>query len=272
MLAGVDGSRASLAAAVWAAVEASSRSLPLCLMHVHDLAPLAAPQPFLMVEGTTDGQLLRPAEQWLDRFADACRRIAGIDLAVRTEVVVGKPADVLASRAEQAGLLVLGSSGVSGAAESRLGSVATALVHRLEQPIVVVRGDNDEATPRRPVLVGIDESGRNERVVEFAFDLAHRRGRELVALHAWEQDLARGSRFLADVVAPWQHLYPDVVVRLEVTPDHPVDALLDRSKGAGVLVLGSHGRGQLRRLILGAVSHAVTQNAACSVAIVRGAS
>lgn len=62
---------------------------------------------------------------------------------------------------------------------------------------------------------------------------------------------------------------------LVVTPmlleGRPKDVVLDEAErwGADLIVLGSHGRGIIRRLFLGSVSLAVVLNAPCSVEIVR---
>ena len=48
-----------------------------------------------------------------------------------------------------------------------------------------------------------------------------------------------------------------------------VDELLAESGGAGLLIVGSHGRGGLRSFLLGSVSHAVLHAAVCPVAVVR---
>lgn len=51
----------------------------------------------------------------------------------------------------------------------------------------------------------------------------------------------------------------------------PKHAILDDAEtwGADLVVLGSHGDGALKRLLLGSVSHAVALHAPCSVRIVR---
>ena len=49
----------------------------------------------------------------------------------------------------------------------------------------------------------------------------------------------------------------------------PVDALLQRSRGADLLVVGHRGRGGFRELLLGSVAHQCSSHAACPVVIVR---
>jgi nucleotide-binding universal stress UspA family protein len=54
-----------------------------------------------------------------------------------------------------------------------------------------------------------------------------------------------------------------------VAHDAPAHALVERSREAQLLVVGSRGHGNLVGLVLGSVSHAVLQHAHCPVAVVR---
>jgi hypothetical protein len=49
---------------------------------------------------------------------------------------------------------------------------------------------------------------------------------------------------------------------------HPVDALVDASTEARMIVVGSHGRGALGRLLLGSVSRGAFDHAHCPVAAI----
>ncbi|MCG8922539.1 universal stress protein [Lentzea sp. CC55] len=46
-----------------------------------------------------------------------------------------------------------------------------------------------------------------------------------------------------------------------------MDALLSASAEASLLVVGSHGKGAVRRAFMGSVSHAVVDRASCAVAV-----
>jgi nucleotide-binding universal stress UspA family protein len=85
----------------------------------------------------------------------------------------------------------------------------------------------------------------------------------------WDALVRREERRLAERLAGWQEKYPDVDVEPRVARDVPARALIDLSRRAQLVVVGSRGRGGGIRSLLGSVSHAVVHRADCPVAIVR---
>lgn len=138
------------------------------------------------------------------------------------------------------------------------------------------------------MVVGVDGSGTSDRAVEYAFDFAARHGCELVAVHAWsdlpmdalqpvrswDEDWAalrhQGDRLLTGALTAHRERHPGVEVRRVVEFDRPAHTLLEHAAGAVLLVVGSHGRGAVRSVLLGSVSHAVIYHAPCPVAVLRG--
>ncbi len=74
---------------------------------------------------------------------------------------------------------------------------------------------------------------------------------------------------LADRLAGWAEKYPDIPVQKAVERDRPARVLVEESARAQLLVVGSHGRGNVAGHLLGSVSHAVVHRADCPVAVVR---
>ena len=70
-------------------------------------------------------------------------------------------------------------------------------------------------------------------------------------------------------LAGYAERYPDVQVTRVVTRDRPVRALVDAAKGAQLLVVGSHGRGGFKGMLLGSTSRALLQSAPCPMMVVR---
>jgi nucleotide-binding universal stress UspA family protein len=62
----------------------------------------------------------------------------------------------------------------------------------------------------------------------------------------------------------------EVDVMIQAVNDHPAPALIDASKEAGLLVVGSRGLGGFQQLSLGSVSSHCIHHAHCPVVVVRG--
>jgi nucleotide-binding universal stress UspA family protein len=150
--------------------------------------------------------------------------------------------------------------------------------------VVVARGEPDRGGD---VLVGVDGSDAAVRALDFAADEAQRRGVGVTALHAYTHPTSLGpgdmlplvyepAQFAAEegtlldqAVSTCSAAHPEVSVTGRLVHGEPRHALLDAAATAGLVVVGSRGRGGLAGLLLGSVSHAVAHHASCPVAIVR---
>jgi nucleotide-binding universal stress UspA family protein len=292
VFAGYDGSEPSQLAVAWAASEAASRGCGLTVVQVVDW-PVMGTLPTAtgtMAPGGTliDEQTLRgSAEHQLTEVARELQQ-ARPDLEVDTRVELGRAAVALARIAGARDLVVIGSSGRSALPRMLLGSTAAELVHTCDRPIVVVRDIKDLPAQGGRVVVGVDGSSTSGRAIGFAFDFAARHGCDLVAVHAWsdlpmdalelvrvwDEDMAevhrKGEQLLAESLSGYEQRYPDVTVHRAVSFDRPAHALLEHADDAALLVVGSHGRGAVRSVLVGSVSHAMIYHAPCPVAVLRG--
>ncbi|MFR9730053.1 universal stress protein [Saccharopolyspora sp. MS10] len=137
IVVGVDGEPASRRALRWAVREARRRGSPLRVVMVWSShAVLAGPGPLLMNPELAPHHAEREHRESLREVLAECT--SGVPLDVRSELVEGRPAEVLAERSRSAELLVLGDHGKATMAESVLGSVALHAIRRAECPVVVV--------------------------------------------------------------------------------------------------------------------------------------
>lgn len=284
----VDGSPASRNAVRWAANTANKRGIPLRLASSYTM-----PQ-FLYAEG-----MVPPQELFDDLQAETMEKIdearavaheVAPDIKIGHTIAEGSPIDMLLDMSHDVTMIVMGSRGLGGLSGMVMGSVSAAVVSHASCPVVVVREDNqlDEASKYGPVVVGVDGSDVSAKATEIAFAEADARGAELVAVHTWMDMQVQASLaglsaaqqqwevvereqidMLTERLAPMVEMYPNVEVRKVITRDRPVRALVENSEGAQLLIVGSHGRGGFKGMLLGSTSRALLQSAPCPMMVVR---
>lgn len=284
----VDGSDASKQAVRWAANTANKRGIPLRLASSYTM-----PQ-FLYAEG-----MVPPQELFDDLQAEALEKVEearGIAHEVAPEIKIGhtiaegSPIDMLLEMSTDVTMIVMGSRGLGGLSGMVMGSVSGAVVSHAKCPVVVVREDSavDENTKYGPVVVGVDGSEVSQKATEMAFAEADARNCELIAVHTWMDMQVQASlaglaaaqqqwdeverqqtNMLIDQLAPLVEQYPNVQVKKLITRDRPVRALTEASEGAQLLVVGSHGRGGFKGMLLGSTSRALLQSSPCPMMVVR---
>ncbi|OBH50255.1 universal stress protein [Mycobacterium sp. E2479] len=278
----VDGSPASTVAAGWAAREAVMRNIPLTVVHaVSTPAATFPPVPYpesLVTSLEDEGQ---KAIMHATKIAEEAMP-AGRTVPIGRKLVFSAPAPALLKMSHSAEMIVMGSSGRGLLARGLLGSVSSTVVRHANCPVAVLRDEELPDPQTAPVLLGTDGSPASELATEIAFDEASRRGVDLIAFHAWSdaavvdvfeidwpavEDEARRS--LAESLAGWQERYPDVTVHRLIAQDRAARHIIDQSQTAQLVVVGSHGRGGLSRMVLGSVSNAVLHSVRVPVIVAR---
>lgn len=282
ILVGIDGSASALAAARWAAREAALRQAPVRLVNAFGWMPVHdEDDPVQIVPGARD-ELLRGARE---KLAAAAAQVAEVapDVAVSSDATTGNPAGLLVALSADAQLAVIGHRGLGGFAELLLGSVGAALAAHAACPVVVVRGTEDPRTDG-PIVVGVDGSPQGDAALAFAVETAVARRAPLRAVHAWLESVvpfvvnepvdwdvvaAQEGDLLTKRLTGWREKYPDLRAERVLTHTRPTHALMDNSRDAQLIVVGSRGRGGLAGMTLGSVSQALLRHAGCPVAVVR---
>ncbi|HEX5365908.1 MAG TPA: universal stress protein [Acidimicrobiales bacterium] len=140
------------------------------------------------------------------------------------------------------------------------------------------------------ILVGLDDSDQAAAALRWALVEGVLRQTTVEVVHAWSPPLS-ALPFGATLVIPVDESEIDAAARASVDeivdaalaemdeappevlrtvlPGSPSATLVELSEGADLLVMGSHGRTGLRRMVLGSVAMACVNHASCPVVVVR---
>jgi nucleotide-binding universal stress UspA family protein len=145
---------------------------------------------------------------------------------------------------------------------------------------------DEGAGGRMAVVVGVDGSEGSRRALRWAAAEAVVRNDPLVLVHVWDRPQAyaplglgaypvdpepvheAATHLLEQLVAEARELARGVDVRGELVEGPPASGLLEASRTADLVVVGSRGHGGFASLLLGSVSQQVAHHASCPVVIV----
>lgn len=223
---------------------------------------------------------------------DARRRLAKRWPSTTIQVLYGDARDALVETARRSAidLIVMGARGLGAVAAFLLGSVSLDVARRAPCSVLVCRGP---ARPLRAVTIGLDGSGYAMDALSFFSALplpasltAHLVGvvepvrypvsapemlsSALITAVQLEED--RRRQVLAAAVGDAAEA---LGTRMNVTRDmrlgSPADALVREATrtASDLIVVGSRGRGTMKRIMLGSVSESVLRHAVCPVLIAR---
>lgn len=232
-------------------------------------------------------QSLRSAERLVAELARAHADELG--QVVQARVVSGSLPGALADDATESGidLIVLSTHGRTGFARWLMGSVSERLLRVAPCSVLVVRGSSrPPAAMLRRVLVAVDLSEHSRRALQVAALVAERFAASLEVLHVWAvpfyADEGTGRAGLLDRMRDTARAELDAfldasalpaVVSIErsIVSGAPTTAISEHaaSQQPDLLVLGTHGYGGVKRMVLGSVAEALARYAACATLVVR---
>jgi nucleotide-binding universal stress UspA family protein len=232
---------------------------------------------------------------------DAARRLReATEVDAEVALVEGRADQAIQARVKASGadLVVMATHGRGALERAWLGSVADRLVRDLHMPILLVRPVEGEPVDlSSPVtldrmVVTLDGSELAESVLDPALELAEALGLPVVlkrvigvrmdlespyiphAAHAYheqvEQERTEAREYLAQVGEEASRRGAKVAA-LDVDQGPAARTILDTidADGRDVLAMATHGRGGLRRMLLGSVSDKVVRAATGPVLLVR---
>jgi nucleotide-binding universal stress UspA family protein len=196
----------------------------------------------------------------------------GVGIGADIRVLHGECVEAIESLVRHSGsqAIVIGTRCRTGFARSVLGSVAEGLIRRSDVPVVAVHESDVMRTG--PIAVAIDESPAAHAALETAIGIAATRGIPIVLIHASEHRVADPGRLEALLNGAAKRVRArGVSVQNIVRQGRAADALLAAANELEccMIVMGTHGRAFLERLVLGSVAASVVEHAQVPVITVR---
>lgn len=277
---GVDASEDADRALQWARDAAGDDDV-IVAVHAWDLPSMVGVDEFATVPAVEYGDLAaRGVSEYVEERDD--HRIVGVARQ-------GRAGKAIVEEAEErdADVVAVGHQG-SGRASVVLGSTANHVIHHTKRPVVVVRGQS-RSKPEL-VVVGVDDDGLEDgenpsvRALRWAYGLES--ARIIQVVHSWFvpsfvagrfsspggdfEELDREAVQVADRVVAAAGEPPDGVdVRTAALTGTPEFALIEASREADLVVVGSRGRGGFAGLVLGSTTLDLASHAHSPVAIIR---
>ena len=228
-----------------------------------------------------------------DALAEAQRELEPEGIPVECRALSGTSAARAlheASEAEDAGLLVVGSTRQGAIGRVLPGSTADRLMHGSPCPIAIVPPGWEAGAGLHTIGVAYVDTEEGHEALRGAHALARRAGAKLRVLAAVKAGLAmygeteartaeqRGKDFddvegelrvraEAALQRATDALDGDIEVETDAFVEDPADVLVRVSEHLDLLVCGSRGYGPLRAVLLGGVSRRLTAEAQCPVIV-----
>lgn len=249
---------------------------------------LLAPPP--ASEARLDDLLGIPASR--TRLSEEVAALQRPGLQISVDVAIGRPASEIVAAAEDqpTDLLVIGSRGRGSIASMLLGSVSAEVAERAHCPVLVVR-----RTGIRRVLVAVDGTAMTDVVVEAVAAATWLEGAEIEVVSVALSAIPGPGIMMSDASGAYVAWYEDAVAEAHAAAEHTAQAAAQRLTAAGhrvtwrvpqgdpastivasarehdvdLVVVGTHGRTGLDRLMLGSVARNVVVHAPSSVLVIR---
>ncbi|MGA9613254.1 MAG: universal stress protein [Mycobacterium sp.] len=260
----VDGSKAAIGAAEWAAKEAVHHDVPLRLVYVIQVAD----------RPTSSADAASAREDYAESSLRAARLAAeatGLPVKIDTAVLYGDADSALIAESGNATLICVGSAGIGRVANMVLGSTAVILAEEAHCPVAIIRREgNSPPLESGFVAVVVDDQPDNDEVMYWALEEARVRRAPVLALGVWRWALFENSHEeFYRRLDNWLGRYPDVQVEIATTR-LSVTRYLEAMVGAvQLVVIGSEDANRVVQLV-GPHGLPILAHADCSVLVVRG--
>jgi nucleotide-binding universal stress UspA family protein len=275
------GSRRAMQAAIRLANESGAE---LVLVHAWHLPPI------LYLEHLVPGDAIQQMSDDATRMLDAALAEARdlVTARVTAKLLTGVPwmSIVEATEDPAIDLVVIGTHGRTGLSRVLVGSVAEKVIRHAPCSVMAIRPDS-EVAPFEHVLCPSDFTDPARYATALAASFVRRGGARIALLHVYEPPVTYANEPFAPAVtleldrraaAQLQQTTAELrrEVDVAVEPRLRVGSAgaeilhaLDEDRTIDLVVMGSHGRTGIKRVLLGSVAEKVVRHARCPVVVAR---
>ena len=302
----LDGSELSEQALPFCQLVARSMSVPIELVEAYDILPPAVHDRHT---SQVVSEMLSDARRRSETYLTSIReRLEAAGNAASVSMLYGAPADAIVAlaSADPDALVVMSTHGRGGIARWALGSVADKVLHTVSNPMLIVRADAAHPasadTSLKTVLVPLDGSARAELSLPHAADMAaaltapisllrvtptadyyrHHLSAATLRMGAAADSAPMSANEMVDADAGEVSAYlSGVKGRLAVNHVHEVATYHQQSQNVAqviidkameqpsLVVMTTHGRSGIGRLVLGSVTDRVVRHSSLPVLVIR---
>ncbi len=235
----------------------------------------------LVAVGDVMAAMRRPCDEALRKAQELAEKQRAL---IKTVCEEGEPHDRIIdlAQAENCDLIVIGRRGLRRLERVLVGSVTARVIGY--SPIDVLVVTRDTTVGFKKVLIATDGSRYSELAKKRAIDFAGSYGGELVAVSAVDvpselyaespktvEELVKKARSYVEAIkkeAGQAGIKTETIVREGEA--YRVITDMARETGSNIIVMGSHGRTGLKRLLMGSVTEKVIGHTPCPVLVVKG--
>ncbi len=237
--------------------------IPMYEMQVPDLVPPATVN--LEMQAAQEDAARRRLEVWRGKAAEL-----GVDLEPRLRTSTSAYEGVLEeAEALQPDWIIMGRHGLTGLARLLMGSVTARVIgHSPFNVLVVPKG---AALEFKRLLVACDDSPFSAAAWQEALSITQRMGSHLlgIAVAITDGEVETAGAVVRKLEA--EAAMRGVALETAVPQGQPDQAIIHwaQAKKVNLIILGSHGRTGLRKLLMGSTAERVIGQATCPVLVVK---
>jgi nucleotide-binding universal stress UspA family protein len=253
-----------------------------------------------LVHGCAPRHRLGPTDPWTEseelehgrgvagRAAQQLRRMSRHQVTIDVTVAPTSGVDALLAASATASVVVLQAHLRPNSQAAEPGSTIRTVAARADCPVVVLRGEPTE-TPKRGIVVGVEEHGRGQRALRAAMEQAARAELPVTAVYAWALKIGESSVYdyvppsadeltsvareaaellMSEALAGLAEDFPTVDLRRRVVHGPVIDVLRQTAYDADLLVIGRHANSRLEFHALGHATRALLHDAPCPLMVI----